>query len=243
MKVLDLFSGIGGFSLGLERAGFETVAFCEIDPKCRLILKKHWPNVPIYEDVRELNAEKLRQDGIKPDVICGGFPCQDISIAGSGEGINGKRSGLWKQFKRIIDDLGPNYAIIENVANLRSKGLVTVLQDLWQIWYDAEWHIIPAWAVGAVHRRERIWIVAYPNQQRLPQFKRQEKGISGTRLNTIYLQKRKRQWNTSEAYICGGVHAIPGRVDRIKQLGNAVVPQIPELIGRAILQFENSITK
>jgi DNA (cytosine-5)-methyltransferase 1 len=151
------------------------------------------------------------------------------------EGINGKRSRLWKEFKRLIKDLGPNYAIIENVANLRSKGLVTVLQDLWEIGYDAEWHIIPAWAVGAIHRRERIWIVAYPNQARLPEFERQEKRGPGARLNSIPLQEGPRERNTHNTYICRGDDAIPGRVDRIKQLGNSVVPQIPELIGREII--------
>ena len=236
MKVLDLFSGIGGFSLGLERAGMETVAFCEIDPKCRLVLKKHWPDIPVYEDVREINASRLFSDGIeRPDVICGGFPCQDISVAGPGEGINGERSGIWKEFKRLIKDLGHNYAIIENVANLRNNGLVTVLQDIWEIGYDAEWHIIPAWAVGAVHRRERIWITAYPNPERLPKFKRQKKRGPGAGLNSISLQETRSIRDTSKAFICRGDDAIPGRVDRIKQLGNAVVPQIPELIGRAIM--------
>ena len=97
LKVLDLFSGIGGFSLGLERAGFETVAFCEIEEYPRKVLKKHWPDVPIYEDVRDVTAERLRADGIFPDVITGGFPCQDISLAGKQAGIDGERSGLWSE--------------------------------------------------------------------------------------------------------------------------------------------------
>lgn len=163
LKVLDLFSGIGGFSLGVELAGWHTVAFCEIELSCRQILKNHWADVPIFEDVTKLIANDLPQ---KIDVICGGFPCQDISVAGKKAGINGNRSGLWKQYARLIYELNPKYAIIENVANLRSNGLITVLQDLWQIGYDAEWHCIPASSLGAPHQRDRIWIIAYPNSER-----------------------------------------------------------------------------
>lgn len=163
MKVLDLFSGIGGFSLGLERAGFETVAFCEPNPFCQAILKKHWPNVPVYEDVRELSADRLANDGIVFDAICGGFPCQDISVAGKGAGLAGARSGLWWEFHRLIAETRPKWVIAENVSALRSRGLDEVLGSLAALGYDAEWHCIPASAVGAPHRRDRIWIVAYPN--------------------------------------------------------------------------------
>jgi len=158
MKVLDLFSGIGGFSLGFERVGWQTVAFCEIDKHCQAILKKHWPEVVIFDDITKLDKSSLPSD---IDVICGGFPCQDISVAGHQEGITGSRSNLWKEYKRLINEIRPKYAIIENVANLRNKGLVTVLQDLGEIGYNAQWHCIPASAVGAPHRRDRIWIIAY----------------------------------------------------------------------------------
>lgn len=172
LKVLDIFSGIGGFSLGLEHAGMETVAFCEIEPFCQNVLEKHWPHTRIFTDIKLLNKELLLRSGItRINVIAGGFPCQDISCAGKQRGIEGERSGLWKEYKRLIDELRPDYAIIENVANLRSRGLVTVLQDLWEIGYDAEWHCIPASAIGAPHRRDRIWIIAYPNRKsnyRLP---------------------------------------------------------------------------
>ncbi len=128
LRVLDLFSGIGGFSLGLERTGgFKTVAFCEIESFPRKVLAKHWPEVPIYEDVRQLTVERLATDGISVDVICGGFPCQDISVAGKGAGLAGERSGLWSEFARLIGEIRPRYAIVENVAALLSRGLGDVL--------------------------------------------------------------------------------------------------------------------
>lgn len=166
LKVLDLFSGIGGFSLGLERTGgFDTVAFCEIEPFPRKVLAKHWPEVPIYDDVRTLTADRLTADGIAGiDVICGGFPCQDISTAGKGAGLAGERSGLWSEIARLVGELRPSYVIVENVSALLGRGLGTVLGDLAEVGYDAEWHCIPAAAVGAPHRRDRIWIVAYPKQ-------------------------------------------------------------------------------
>ena len=161
MNVFDIFSGVGGFSVGLEAVGMQTLAFCEINPFCRKILKKHWPSVPIFPDITTIHKEDLKTLP-RIDVIAGGFPCQDISVAGKGGGINAKRSGLWKEFVRLINEIRPKYAIIENVANLRGKGLIRVLQDLWEIGYNAEWHCIPASAFGAPHRRDRIWIIAYP---------------------------------------------------------------------------------
>ena len=162
-KVLDLFSGIGGFSLGLQNTGgFETVAFCEIEPFCHKVLKKHWQDVPIYNDIKELNYDTLQADGIEPTVITGGFPCQDISVAGEQKGIIGERSSLWSEYARLIKDVRPAWAIIENVSALRSKGLTLVLQNLSEIRYNAEWHCIPCSALGGLHRRDRIWIIAYP---------------------------------------------------------------------------------
>lgn len=161
MKVLDIFSGIGGFSIGLERAGFETVGFCEIDKRCHPILKKNWPDVHIFDDVSTLTNEALYDAGIGSiDVICGGFPCQDISAAWDGPGLAGKRSGLWFEYARIIGEVKPKYVIIENVANLRKRGLGVVLQDLACMGFDADWSVISAASVGAPHQRDRLWIVA-----------------------------------------------------------------------------------
>jgi DNA-cytosine methyltransferase len=165
LNVLDIFSGIGGFSLGLEAAGMQTVAFCEINSFCQKTLKNHWQSVPVFPDITVLHKEDLKSLP-QIDIIAGGFPCQDISIAGKKKGITAKRSGLWKEYKRLINEIRPKYAIIENVANLRSTGLVSVLQDLWAIGYDAEWHCIPASAFGAPHRRDRIWIIAHTDCKR-----------------------------------------------------------------------------
>ena len=261
MNVLDLFSGIGGFSLGLERAGFRTVAFCEIDPYCRRVLAKHWPEVPIYDDVRTVSADRLRADGIAVDVICGGFPCQDISVAGNGAGLAGERSGLWREYARIIGELRPRFVIVENVAALLSRGLGDVLGDLAALGYDTEWHCIPASAVGAPHRRDRVWIVADANSLRelQPQGREQDKrgraGNSGAALadadraqrtgmrgpigiHQKYADAGRSGWWEVEPDVGRVVDGVPSRVDRLRALGNAVVPQIPELIGRAILQSE-----
>lgn len=258
LRVLDLFSGIGGFSLGLERTGgFETVAFCEIEEFPRKVLAKHWPEVPCYDDVRTLTAERLTTDGIAIDVITGGFPCQDLSVAGKRAGIDGERSGLWSEIVRLTRELRPRYIIVENVANLlrgpseKPGGWFgRVLGDLAECGYDAEWENIPAAAMGAPHRRERVWIVAHPKQeQRLCSVLNADNGA-----------ERTGPWAASKRYENGirpKVGAPSGSVfgqwvdqpnpervvdgvsdwsHRLAALGNAVVPQIPELIGRAILQ-------
>jgi len=189
-NVLDLFSGIGGFSLGLERTGgFNTSAFCEIEDYPRRVLRKHWPEVPCYEDVRTLTSDKLAADGIAVNVICGGFPCQDLSIAGNCAGIDAERSGLWSEFSRLIGELRPRYVIVENVANLLAGPserpgwwFGRVLGDLAALGYNAEWHCIPASAIGAEHDRDRVWIIAYPDEVRelQPQGDQQDKrGRSG----------------------------------------------------------------
>jgi DNA (cytosine-5)-methyltransferase 1 len=162
LTVGSLFAGIGGFDLGLERAGMRSVWQCEIDPYCQRVLEKHWPDVLRVPDIRDVGA------GTVPyvDVICGGFPCQDISVAGRGAGIDGERSGLWSEYARVIRELRPRYVVVENVAALLARGLDRVLGDLAALGYDAEWDCIPASAVGAPHRRDRLWLVAYPGGAR-----------------------------------------------------------------------------
>jgi DNA (cytosine-5)-methyltransferase 1 len=159
LTVGGLFSGIGGWELGLERAGMRVLWHCEADPYARAVLERHWPGVPCYPDVRE-----LRGADVEPvDLLCGGFPCQDLSYAGAGAGIDGARSGLWSEYARLVGELRPRYVLVENVAALLARGLGRVLGDLAALGYDAEWDCIPASAVGAPHRRDRVWLVAYPN--------------------------------------------------------------------------------
>ena len=322
LRVLDLFSGIGGFSLGLERTGgFETVAFCEIDPFCRRVLAKHWPHVRQFEDVTKLKGEDVGP----VDVICGGFPCQDISHAGKGAGIEGQRSGLWSEYARLVGELRPSYVIVENVSALLGRGIDRVLGDLAEIGFDAEWHCIPASAVGAPHIRDRVWIIAYPQhsdanrtgphragmhvngsaepgneQEREPRsmgavlananvigrdgsgsqssgraqsensrtdvadanIKRLEgrnrKGVrkragqqpsrprsalanadSFAPVGAAIARTERNPWLV-EPDVGRVANGVPSRVDRLRALGNAVVPQIPELIGRAILAAQEA---
>lgn len=229
MNVLDLFSGIGGFSLGLERAGMRTVAFCEIDPHARKVLRKHWPDVPVFKDVTTLSKSDINE---QIDILAGGFPCQDISTAGRGAGLSGSRSGLWFQFHRLIKEVQPRYAVIENVGALRSRGLEQVLWSLTEIGYDAEWHCIPASALGAPHQRDRIWIVAYPNGTY------SEGRCLSSRVYAQYADAVSAGWWEVEPSVGRVANGLPGQSHRLKQLGNAVVPQIPELIGRAIMEQE-----
>lgn len=234
LRVLDLFSGIGGFSLGLERTGgFETVAFCEIEPFPRKVLAKHWPGVPCYHDV------STAEFGEALDLVTAGFPCQDISLAGAGAGLAGERSGLFWHVLRTVRMVGRPKLLLENVAALLDRGLGAILGALAQIGYDAEWHCIPASYLGAWHRRDRIWILANPNeiggQQGQPQ---------GPILRQRHLHEQSQgsfeRWpgrsNLPKSRICGRHDGISNVPHRLETLGNAVVPQIPELIGNAILQ-------
>ena len=164
MKILDTFAGIGGFSYAAEKliGGFETTQFIEIDPFCQKVLKKHWPHVPIHDDIRTFTAKPFQYQ-----VICGGFPCQDISVAGLQKGITEEtRSGLFFELMRVIRMVRPQYVVLENVAAILNRGLDIVLRELSEAGYDAEWSVIPASSVGACHKRSRWWLVAYPNSFR-----------------------------------------------------------------------------
>ena len=245
LRVLDLFSGIGGFSLGLERAGMRTVAFCEIEEYPRAVLARHWPSVPIYSDVRELTAARLAADGIGVDVICGGFPCQDISLAGKGAGIDGDRSGLWGEYARLVGELRPRYIVVENVTALLGRGIERVLGDLAALGYDAEWDCIPASYVGARQLRDRVWIVAYPERHGLQGGSHVSAAWSGkSRAEQLAGLVQPCAWPTlSSARNSGTGHGIPNGTHRNRGIGNAVVPQIPEIIGRAIMNYATNTSR
>lgn len=248
LRVLDLFSGIGGFSLGLERTGgFETVAFCEIEEFPRRVLAKHWPEVPCYEDVCELTADRLRSDGIGVDLICGGFPCQDASLGQTQwrrrVGIDGERTGLWQHIRRLADELRPQFLLLENVPGLLSAGFGRVLGDLAEIGYDAEWRCIPASKAGLPHRRDRLWVIAYPSGSG---FSRSLEGQSllesAEATFAIDGDEAAGAWRSLDSDLDGlrGVDGVSVAMERrrIGPIGNAVVPQIPEAIGRAILDAQ-----
>ena len=267
LRVLDLFSGIGGFSLGLERTGgFETVAFCEYEAFPRAVLSKHWPDVPCFPDVRELKGSDI--DG-PIDVICGGYPCQPFSTAGQRRGKEDDRH-LWPEFNRLVAELRPTWVIGENVAGHVSMGLDDVLSDLEGQGYAARTFVIPACAVDAPHRRDRCWIVAnavnnarVDNQPRSAKKRFAMAGQDVADANDTRLQRRQKTGNTRsqwarrnehpercfdfpgaawkpEPNVGRVAHGVSRRVDRLKALGNAVVPQIPEMIGRAILEAEKT---
>ena len=208
------------------------MAFCEIEPFPQKVLKKHWPGVPIYDDIRELTGARLAADGITVDVITGGFPCQDISFAGRGAGLAGERSGLFYEIARLIGELAPRFIIVENSAALLSRGLDSILGALASLGYDAVWNCIQAGNVGAAHIRDRLWIAAYiPNTQTARFFecwREQFKAVCAAP-GDIHTFR-------SEPEPPRVAYGVPDQLDRVGALGNAVVPQIPELIGRAILE-------
>jgi DNA (cytosine-5)-methyltransferase 1 len=281
LRHLDLFSGIGGFALGLESTGgFETVGFCDNEPFAQKVLKKHWPDVPCYEDVRDVGVETVGLDRI--DIITGGFPCQPISLAGQQKATEDDR-WLWDQMFRVIKEFKPKWIIAENVRNLVEirEGVVfeQVCTDLESEGYEVQTFVLPASAVNAPHQRYRCWIVAYANNTGQSPSKRVGKNdwnkkrnnlrrsssiVADTRCqhgeqrNAAKMDEKQAEWSSRTIYDKSGrerqyethnwtvepsvgrvAHGIPNRVDRLKGLGNAVVPQIPAVLGRAILKVHN----
>jgi DNA (cytosine-5)-methyltransferase 1 len=294
LRLLDTFSGIGGFSYAAEHivGGFETVAFVEREPYCQRILGKHWPNVTIYDDITTFNPEPG-----SADVVCGGFPCQDISTAGKQAGIKeGTRSGLFYELMRVVRMVGPRYVVLENVAAIVSNGLDTVLGELAEAGFDAEWACIKASDLGACHRRDRWWCVAYAKGSGTRQYQSHARGqrdgesLFGDRTSdekvpsaahTIDIRPRRQdvplpslhradqgrkiglgagigigpqQWQrwptgrqslnpdwrsyVSEPCLRRGDDGLSGRVDRLKALGNAVVPQVAAIPLARVLELE-----
>ena len=281
LNVLDLFSGIGGFSLGLEATGgFETKAFCELDKYCKSVLKKHWPDTRQYDDIKELTYDKLRSDGIdKIDIITGGYPCQPFSVAGKQKGTEDKRH-LWPEYFRLVKECRPTWVIGENVSGHIKLGLDQVIEDLESEGYATRTFSISASSIGANHQRERIWIIANSDSNGLlkdnsnirpqstesigkdsgsirkdiPREQHMANTNSGSE-ETLNQERVLGEQNTegeTERYPDGSlqVHGqwnfepnvgrvadgIPSRVDRLKSLGNSLVPQIPYYIGQTILR-------
>ena len=233
----SLFAGIGGFDLGLERAGMVCKWQVEIDPYASKVLAKHWPNIRRWDDVRTWPT----QDAEYVDVICGGFPCQDISYAGLGAGLDGDRSGLWFEFARVVREMEPRFVIVENVAALLTRGLDRVLGTLAAIGFDAEWHCLPSGYFGTHFRRDRIFIVAYRPQSRRLRWKRIWPTQGGTWSEQQFTRLVQRE--LSVCVPAGKMQrvsdGISNRVDRLRGLGNAVVPQVAEYIGRVIIDSIN----
>jgi DNA (cytosine-5)-methyltransferase 1 len=232
LKMLSLFSGIGGIDLAAEWTGqIETVAFCEIEPFCQRVLNKHWPSVPIFDDVRTLTKKSLSTRGITSvDIIAGGFPCQDISRAGNRIGINGERSGLWREMHRIVCDVRPRFVLVENVADLLARGLGDILTDLASTGFDAEWQVLSAAESGLPHLRERLFLVAYP---------------CGTVTGLRWLKQLRttEAVNWQEFLLSNGSgksNGVSPKVDRLRGYGNAVVPQQVFPILKAITEIELS---
>jgi DNA (cytosine-5)-methyltransferase 1 len=331
VNVGSLFSGIGGFDLGFERAGMHVSWQVELDPYCRAVLARHFPDAARFEDVCEVGAGNL--DPV--DLVCGGFPCQDLSAAGRGAGIDGARSGLWSEFARIVRELRPRYVVVENVpALLTGRGkrwdrapVGRVLGDLAEARYDAEWACLSAREFGAPHLRKRIWVVAYPARDAEAgaaaesRSERERAGAGGQRRRAAHLadaegkrerpgfrpgpeetERRRRprdgrgaggaladadqrggsgrpaaprsrgarvqaadadaagreeqrcaepepppnpspeldRWWAAEPGVGRVADGVPRRVDRLAALGNALVPQIAEWIGRRILDHERT---
>lgn len=244
----SLFAGIGGIDLGLERAGMSCAWQVEIDPWCRRVLAKHWPHVQRFDDVKTFAIKK--DEALRVDCIAGGFPCQDVSDAGHKRGLAGERSGLWSEFARIIRVLRPAYILVENVAALLKpgRGLGEVLRDLALLGYDAEWHLLSAAAFGFPHNRRRVFVVANAAGERRPTINFQPRGLfAGSLAEQGEWQRIRPSMRESGASHANRVRllpvgfdgrsddGIPHRLDRIRGLGNAVVPACAEHVGRAIV--------
>jgi len=235
VRILSLFSGIGGLDLGLELAGVgETLWQVEQDPFCRKVLAQHWPNAQRFEDVRTVRSA----DFIGAKVIAGGFPCQDISNAGKRAGLVGESSGLWWEMFRLIREIRPAFVVVENVLAIANRGLGQILGALASCGYHAEWDCISAAIVGAQHRRNRLFVVAWlpanPDGGRARQFQRRGQEVirwptdSGAAFDF-------NPWNASAA-VCPVVDGFSGRMVMLKALGNSVVPQVAYYAGQKILE-------
>lgn len=243
MNHLSLFSGIGGLDLAAEWAGMTTVAFCERDSFCQKVLAKHWPNIPIFDDIHTLTADALSERGIDQiDIVSGGFPCQPFSLAGERRGHEDTRY-LWPQMLRIITEARPRWVVGENVTGIIDLALDDVLASLEAKGYETQAIVFPACAVGAQHNRQRVFIIAYANCIGMEGCSAEpllrERNIPSRQVS-IPVPTIPERFNTFESRLCRSVHGIPYGVDRLRALGNAVVPQQAYPIFAAIAAIESS---
>lgn len=221
MNHLDLFSGIGGFALAARWAGINTVAFCEIEPFAQKVLKKNFPSVPVFPDICKLKRSSINGT---VDIITGGFPCQPFSVAGKKRGTEDDRD-LWPEMFRIIKEFKPTWVIGENVANFVGMAFERTKTDLESEGYEVQPLIIPACGLNAPHKRDRVWVLAHSGCSLL------QRGIK-PRSDEVEVEKqhadidqRSGRWAT-EPDVGRVAHGVPNRVDRLKGLGNAIVPQV-----------------
>jgi DNA (cytosine-5)-methyltransferase 1 len=230
LTIGSLFAGIGGLELGLERAGMGPVEWqVELDPFCRKVLAKHWPDARRFEDVRKVGSGELGP----VDVICGGFPCVDISSCrtrNSRRGLAGAGSGLWSEMRRIVDELRPPWVIVENSPEWR-RWTGSVSADLECIGYTVETFRVAAENLGAPHSRPRVFAVAHANRQGQP-----VGPLDGEVALVQETSESRGDWRSTPPGGYRVANGIPHRVDRNRALGNAVVPQVAEVIGRAVLE-------
>jgi DNA (cytosine-5)-methyltransferase 1 len=250
LTFISLFAGIGGIDLGLERAGMTCVAQVEIDDYATRVLEKHWPNVPRFKDVRGVGAHNLPQ----ADVVAGGFPCQPHSAAGKRRGGSDERD-LWPEYRRIIREIRPRWVLGENVPGILStdngRFFGGFLRDLAALGYDAEWSVLSACALGAPHTRERVFIVAYTHEIARLWWGKRERGracpdgrytpVRAPDNLAAYGLGEVSRWWVRQPSVGRVVDGVPRRLDRVGYLGNAVVPQAAELVGRYITMISEAI--
>jgi len=242
MRFVELFAGIGGFSLGFERAGMECVGHVEIDPFARSVLRRHWPRVVIRGDVLKLKGGEFG----KVHLICAGIPCQPFSVAGKRRGKDDYRD-LWPEVFRVVKIERPRWFVGENVANFANMEFARTKSDLESVGYEVgEPLVVPACAVGLPHIRQRVWFFAHSasfavSQAATPirsvRSSRDTRKDAGSRAGS---QVSEINWELSEADVCRKIDGVPSRLDRMRCLGNALVPQIAELIGRMIINADSS---
>lgn len=240
MRVLSLFSGGGLGDYGLELAGMEIVGQVEIDDYCQKILKLRWPEVPKWTDIKDFDGEAFVREHGQLDLISGGFPCQDLSYCGSGSGLEGERSGLWKEMFRIVCEIRPRYILVENVTALLARGVGRIFADLAAVRYDCEWDCLSASAFGANHFRDRVFIIGKNTDFAKDLFSPILKVRSE---NANYRRNRKKGWWSSKPGVPRVVDGTPKRMDRHAMCGNGQVVQVVEWIGERIMEFDNNWKK